>query len=67
MKERAGKKEGRKEGRERERKRERQTDRQTDMGAQALMEQGYFIIRNVVLHIFSEMITQLLHRMKFYQ
>ena len=38
-----------------------------DMGTQALMEQMCFISRNAGLYIFSKMITQLLHRMKFYQ
>ena len=37
------------------------------MGTQALMEQMCFISRNAGLYIFSKMITQLLHRMKFYQ
>ena len=42
-------------------------EREKEMGTQALMEQGYFINKNAGLHIFSKMITQLLHRMKFYQ
>ena len=52
---------------ETERKTDRQTNRQTDTGTQALMEQRCFISRNAGLYIFSKMITQLLHRMKFYQ
>ena len=51
----------------REKERERKKDRHTDTGTQALMEQGYFISRNTGLYIFTKMITQLLHRMKFYQ
>ena len=46
---------------------ERERERKKDMGTQALMEQGYFISRNAGLYIFSKMIIQLLHRMKFYQ
>ena len=53
--------------RKQKRERERKKDRQTDTGTQALMEQGCFISRNAGLYIFSMMITQLLHRMKFYQ
>ena len=53
--------------RERERKKERKKERKTDMWPQALMEQRCFISRNAGLYIFSKMITQLLHRMKFYQ
>ena len=63
VKERAG-------GREKERKKEKEKERKKrkkDTGIQALMEQGYFISRNVGLYIFSKMITQLLHRMKCYQ
>ena len=45
----------------------REKDKKKDTGTQALMEQGYFISRNAGLYIFSKMITQLLHRMKFYQ
>ena len=46
---------------------ERERKRQTDTGIQALMEQWYFISRITGLYIFSKMIIQLLHRMKFYQ
>ena len=53
--------------REREREKQRKKERKKDMGTQALMEQGCFISRNAGLYIFSKMITQLLHRMKFYQ
>ena len=49
------------------RERERKKERKKDTGTQALMEQRYFISRNAGLYIFSKMITQLLHRMKFYQ
>ena len=49
------------------RKWKRERERKKDMGTQALMEQGCFISRNVGLYIFSKMINQLLHRMKFYQ
>ena len=51
----------------REREKERKTGRKKDTGTQALMEQKCFISRNAGLYIFSEMITRLLHRMKFYQ
>ena len=53
--------------RELERGRERERERRKDVETQALMEQRYFISRNAGLYIFSKMITQLLHRMKFYQ
>ena len=53
-------KEGRKEGREGGRKK-------TETGAQALMEQRYFISRYAGLYILSKMITQVSNRMKFYQ
>ena len=46
---------------------EREQERKKDTETQALMEQRYFISRNAGLYIFSKMITQLLHRMKFYQ
>ena len=46
---------------------ERERERRKDVETQALMEQRYFISRNAGLYIFSKMITQLLHRMKFYQ
>ena len=54
---------------ERERKKKKETkkerkERKKDTEIQALMEQGYFISRNLGLYIFSNMITQLLHRMK---
>ena len=47
--------------------REREKERKKDTGTQALMEQRCFISRKAGLYIFSKMITQLLHRMKFYQ
>ena len=52
---------------EKERKKEGRKKGRKDMGIQALMEWRYFIRRNAGLYIFSKMITQLLHKMKFYQ
>ena len=49
------------------REREREKEKNKDTGTQALMEQMYFISRNAGLYIFSKMITQVLHKMKFYQ
>ena len=50
-----------------EREREGKKERKKGTGTQALMEQRCFISRNAGLYIFSKMITQLLHRVKFYQ
>ena len=52
---------------ESEKEKERERERKKDTGTQTLIEQRCFISRNAGLYIFSKMITQLLHRMKFYQ
>ena len=51
----------------REREKERKTGRKKDTGTQVSDGKGCIISRNAGLYIFSKMITQLLHRMQFYQ
>ena len=46
---------------------ERERERKKDVGTQVSDGKGCIISRNAGLYIFSKMIAQLLHRMKFYQ
>ena len=46
---------------------ERERERKKDTGTQVSDGKGCIISRNAGLYIFSKMIAQLLHRMKFYQ